>query len=85
LCREVENLPASKPLVWAEAAVALLAGEVGILTITWPDWIEALIGWNPDRYNGSVEWLISLIALALAITMGVAARWQWHRLVVSGT
>jgi hypothetical protein len=33
-----------------------------VLTIFWPDWIEALTGYDPDRHDGSVEWLI-VIAL----------------------
>jgi undecaprenyl pyrophosphate phosphatase UppP len=62
-----------------EIAIAALAGILGIVTIFWHDWIEALTGWDPDHHNGSFEWLIVVILLAVAIAVGVAARRDWRR------
>ena len=48
----------SRALIRLEALVALAAGALGIITMFWHDWIEALTGWDPDQHNGSAEWLI---------------------------
>ena len=40
----------------------------------WHDWIEALTGWDPDHHNGSVEWLIVVALLAVAVAIGIMAR-----------
>jgi len=37
----------------AETAIACFAGALGVVTIFWHDWIEALTGWDPDHHNGS--------------------------------
>ena len=58
-----------------EAAIAVLAGALGIVTVFWHDWIEALTGWDPDQHNGSAEWLI--VAVLLAVAMGTVSRRHW--------
>lgn len=63
-----------------EMTVALCAGVLGILTIFWHDWIEALTGWDPDHDNGSLEWIVVVGLLAVAITMGLVARRHWRLL-----
>jgi hypothetical protein len=60
--------------------VALCAGVLGILTIFWHDWIEALTGWDPDQHDGSLEWIIVAGLLVVAITMGLLARRHWRLL-----
>jgi undecaprenyl pyrophosphate phosphatase UppP len=69
----------SRIRIGLEIAIAALAGILGIVTIFWHDWIEALTGWDPDHHNGSFEWLIVVILLAVAIAVGVAARRDWRR------
>jgi hypothetical protein len=61
-----------------EAVVALCAGALGILTIFWHDWIEALTGWDPDHHNGSVEWIIVVVLLAISVVLGATARRHWR-------
>lgn len=73
----------SRIRVGLETAVALFAGLLGIGTIFWHDWIEALTGWDPDHHNGSFEWLIVAALLAVAIVVGVVARRDWRRLIVA--
>jgi hypothetical protein len=76
----------SKARIGVETAIALAAGVLGVLTIFWRDWIEALTGWDPDHHNGSVEWLIVAALLAVSAVLGVAARRHWHlRAAVGGT
>jgi hypothetical protein len=64
----------SKIRVGLETAIALLMGLLGVVTIFWHDWIEALTGWDPDHHNGSLEWLIVAGLLVAAVAMGTAAR-----------
>jgi hypothetical protein len=76
-----------KPLpvrAWAELVVALAAGILGIVTIFWQDWIEALTGWDPDRHSGGVEWLAVAALLAISAVLGTAAARHW-RLAPSGS
>ena len=66
-----------------EAVIALCAGILGILTIFWHDWIEALTGSDPDQHNGTVEWLIVAGLLTIAALMGLAARHHWRLLAAA--
>jgi undecaprenyl pyrophosphate phosphatase UppP len=70
----------SKVRVWLEITITLCAGILGILTIFWHDWIEALTGWDPDRHSGSLEWIIVVGLLAIAVAMGTVARRHWKLL-----
>jgi hypothetical protein len=63
-----------------ETAVALFAGMLGILTIFWHDWIEALTGWDPDQHNGTVEWIVVVGLLAVSAAIGLVARRHWRLL-----
>jgi hypothetical protein len=66
-----------KPRAWlvkAELAVAIAAGLLGLLTVFWHDWIEALTGWDPDHHSGSLEWLIVAALLAISLAVGLRAR-----------
>jgi hypothetical protein len=47
-------------------ALACFCGGLAILSIFWPDWIEALTGYDPDQHNGSVEWLIVIALFSTA-------------------
>jgi hypothetical protein len=64
--------------VRVEAAIAVFAGVLGLITVFWHDWIEALTGWDPDHHNGSFEWLIVAVLLAIAIAMGTLSRRHWR-------
>jgi H+/Cl- antiporter ClcA len=70
--------------VRVESAVAAVAGALALLTLFWRDWIESLTGWDPDHHNGSAEWLIVFVLLAVALAMG-AASWRHWRLRVAAT
>ncbi|HLY66150.1 MAG TPA: ABC transporter permease [Chloroflexota bacterium] len=60
--------------------VALCAGILGIVTIFWHDWIEALTGWDPDHHNGAAEWIVVIGLLAVSAAMGLVARRHWRLL-----
>jgi len=72
----------SKIRVGLETAIALPSGLLGVVTIFWHDWIEALTGWDPDQQNGSAEWLIVAALLVVAVAMGTVARRHWRMLLV---
>ncbi len=74
------RLRRSKVRARLETIVALCAGILGILTIFWHDWIEALTGWDPDNHNGTVEWVVVVGLLAVAVVMGLVARRHWRLL-----
>jgi hypothetical protein len=76
-------LKPSKVRIRLEIAVAAGAAGLGILTIFWHDWIEALTGWDPDQHSGSAEWAAVIGLLAIAAGMGLAARRHWKLLATA--
>lgn len=50
-----------------------------VLSLAWPDWIEALFGVNPDHGSGATEWLVVGIFLLVSVTGSFAARTEWRR------
>jgi hypothetical protein len=63
-----------------ETALAIGAFALAVVTVIWRDWIEIVFGVDPDKGSGSLEWLIVVVCLTIAVTCGVAARAQWRRL-----
>jgi hypothetical protein len=61
----------------------LFAGILGVLTIFWHDWIEALTGWDPDQHNGTAEWILVAGLLAAAVALGLIARRHWRLLAAA--
>ena len=43
------------------------------------------MGLDPDQHNGSVEWLLVAVLLAVALVMGLVARRHWRLLTAGGT
>ena len=64
---------------WVEATLGCLSGFLGLLTLVWRDWIEGVFGWDPDKHSGSVEWLVVVVLLALAVFLGGLARREARR------
>jgi len=60
-----------------DSVIALAAGSLGITTMFWHDWIEALTSWDPDQHNGAFEWLIVAVLLTTAAVSGMLARRNW--------
>jgi hypothetical protein len=54
---------------WAETVVAAISGSLCLITLLWPDWIEAASGWDPDQHDGAVEWAIVATLLLVTIVM----------------
>ncbi len=68
-----------RPVFWIETGLAALTGLLCVITPFWPDWIEAISGWDPDQHDGSVEWMIATGLLALTVILGAAAMSEWRR------
>jgi len=68
-----------RPLFWVEAGLAAITGVLTIITPFFPDWIEAVSGWDPDQHDGSVEWLIVVALFVVTIALIAAARLEWRR------
>jgi hypothetical protein len=57
-----------------EIILSVLLGVATIATAVWPDWIEDVIGFDPDGGSGTTErWIVVVLAVA-TITVAVLAR-----------
>jgi undecaprenyl pyrophosphate phosphatase UppP len=64
---------------WIESIVASVTGVLAVVTFFWHDWIEAVFGVDPDRGNGSAEWLVVAVLAAVTVALTAGARWEWRR------
>jgi hypothetical protein len=64
-----------------EVSLAALTGLLGLLTLIWRDWIEALTGWSPDRHSGSVEFGLVAVLLITSVSCAAVARRTHRRLM----
>jgi hypothetical protein len=64
----------------AETGLAGTSLLLLLATLAWSEWIEFVFRVDPDRGNGSLEWLIvALLALATAL-FSARARTQWKQI-----
>jgi hypothetical protein len=68
---------------WIETVLGLMTLLVGLLTAVWPQWIEALIDADPDGGSGSLEWGIVAAFFAATVTLGLMARAEWRRALLT--
>lgn len=72
-------MPHSKALLaWVETVLAAVSASLFLLTLFSRRWIEAILGADPDRGNGSLEFAIPLLLLTCAITLSICARREWR-------
>ena len=64
---------------WVEIILASLVGLLGLITPFFPDWIEAVSGWDPDQHDGSVERMILVGLCILSIVIFSLAAVEWRR------
>jgi hypothetical protein len=58
-----------------ELVLGSLAGLLAVVTAAWHDWIELVLGVDPDHGSGYVEWLIVAVAVILtAVCLLLAQR-----------
>jgi len=63
-----------------ETILAIVGAALALLTLVWPEWIEAIFGVEPDGGNGSLEWIIAVGFLVVGLGMGLLARHDQRRL-----
>jgi polyferredoxin len=68
---------------WIETVLGIMTLLASLLTAVWPQWIEALFGANPDGGSGSLEWSIVVVSFAATVTLGLMARAEWCRALVT--
>jgi hypothetical protein len=66
-----------------EVGLAALSALLFLATLVWRDWIEIVFRVDPDRGNGSFEWLVVAVTGMGAVTFSVLARNEWRRTVAS--
>ena len=66
-------------LFWVEIGLATITGLLALIIPIFPDWIEAVLGWDPDQHDGSVEWLITGGLFVVAVVIVAAAAIEWRR------
>jgi hypothetical protein len=64
---------------WIEAGSAGVSALALVLTVVWPDWIELVLGVDPDHHSGSAEWLVVAVCTLFTVTFSVLARFEWRR------
>jgi hypothetical protein len=62
---------------WIELGLAVSSGVVLVLMLIRADWIESLVGFNPDDRDGSLERALPVIMLVATVTFSVVARLEW--------
>ena len=64
---------------WVETALAAVAALLTVVTILVPDWLEVFFHLEPDEGSGSFEVVVTLIALAIAVSASLAAVFESQR------
>ncbi|MFF4353103.1 ABC transporter permease [Streptomyces sp. NPDC001530] len=62
-----------------EAVAAGLCGLLFLVTLIWPDWIEAVFGVDPDQHSGAFEWAIVALTLCATATFSLLARGEFRK------
>ena len=63
---------------WLESILGSITCILAVITLFWHDWIEAVFGVDPDKGNGSAEWLVVVVLLVITATLAAAARVEWR-------
>lgn len=64
---------------WLETGMAIVSSLLFVITLLQRDWLEIVLGIDPDQSNGSLEWLIVGALLVVSITLFTLASYEWRR------
>ena len=74
-----------RPTFWILSGLAAITGIMAIITPFAPDWIEVVLGWDPDQHGGSVERLIVIGFCRLTAVLFILAALEWQRTRPAGS
>lgn len=64
---------------WLEAGMTTVTCILFVTTLVRRNWIEIIFGVDPDKGNGTLEWLIVGALVVVSITLFMLASYEWHR------
>jgi hypothetical protein len=67
---------------WIEAFLAVCSAVATVLSLIWPQWIEAIFEASPDAGDGSAEWGIALAFLVATVVFSWLARREWRQAAI---
>ena len=73
--------------LWAVVGVGTVAWLLTFITLAWPEWIEAVLGTNPDTGDGSLERSVTVasgVVFLMCLAMSLPALRQRSRLSTDG-
>ena len=68
-----------RPLFWLETSMATITCILFVITLVWRNWFELVFGVDPDKSNGSLEWLIVGALLVVTLALFTLAGFEWRR------
>ena len=74
-----------RPVFWIEVSLAAITALLALVTPVFPDWIEAVSGWDPDQHDGSVERMIIVGLFVVTLVLVAAATVEWRRTAASAS
>ena len=74
-----------RPVFWIEVSLAAITALLALVTPVFPDWIEAVSGWDPDQHDGSVERMIVVGLFVVTLVLVAAATIEWRRTAASAS
>ena len=57
---------------------AVAAALLGVVTLVWPRWVEHGFGLDPDKGDGTFEWLVVAALFSLSLVCSLLA-WRDRR------
>ena len=77
-------MPDSRRPFWGLVGAATITGTLALTTAILPDWIELVLGWDPDHGDGSVEWVVVWLMTGglafVTVVLIAAATEEWRRI-----
>lgn len=66
---------------WIESIFALFSIISLLFTITQKDWVEIIFDIDPDQFNGSFEWLITITLIICTLILAASALYEIRRVI----
>jgi hypothetical protein len=63
---------------WLAAVAGGVLSILFLVTLAWPNWIELVLGVDPDGGSGAAEWLIVALSGLAATACCTTARLDWR-------